>query len=203
MEKRSSAPPPEPTAVLRGHETAVNAVALHVPPLSASTSTSTAPSQPLLVSGDAGGAVWLWSLRTKRRLRGEPTAHSAPGGLKRATNAEGEGGVLQVAFAEGGQRVLTQGRGQRSCVKLWDTERLGTGGGDAATLSTFPVASLAFCKLSPLEYKSRSAGTRCRPPLQTKHYVLTPLAQMRMRKRDRACLPSTARRWAEGRRAKQ
>jgi WD40 repeat protein len=167
MEKsgRKAAPPPEPTAVLRGHETAVNAVALCVPPPSA------APQQPLLVSGDAGGAVCLWSLRTKRRLQVEPTAHSLTSG-RRATAAsgsegEGEGGVQQVAFVASGQQVLTQGRGYSSCVKLWATERLGTGGGSGST-ATFPVATLAFCKLAVLE-RSSSSGTYCLTTLASGH----------------------------------
>lgn len=67
--------------------------------------------------------------------------------------------MLQVALVEGGRRVLSQGRGPGSRIRLWATERLGCSSSfTAACEAAFPVASLAFCKLSVLEDGDGSGG---------------------------------------------
>lgn len=129
--RSTSAKPPEPLGVLRGHGAPVNSVGF----LSAST----------IVSGAGDGAVKIWDLKSRRELAMNPTAHSNAGVLHTA--------ALRGAAASE-QKFVTQGRD--GFVKLWDTQAFGAA---AEPLAKFYCRSYSFTKFATLRWPGNDAAS--------------------------------------------
>ena len=103
-------PPPEPTAILRGHRHDVSVLTFAV------------DDADVLYSGDVGGNLLLWSLRTRR-------ARSTIG------HAHGDKGIVGILSLPGA-RLLTTGRD--GTVRMWDVA-------SEAPTAVVPTGSGHFC----------------------------------------------------------
>uniref|UniRef100_A0A8C0XHY6 Guanine nucleotide-binding protein subunit beta-like protein 1 n=1 Tax=Castor canadensis TaxID=51338 RepID=A0A8C0XHY6_CASCN len=114
-------PPPDPQFVLRGTQSAVNAVHF--------SRGSQAQECPLLFSGSQSGLVHIWSLQTRRAV----------------TTLDGHGGqsVTWLQLLPQGSQLLSQGRDQRLC--LWDLAE-----GRNAVVDSVHLESVGFCRSSVL-----------------------------------------------------
>eukprot|EP00039_Didymoeca_costata_P033395 m.42162 g.42162 ORF g.42162 m.42162 type:complete len:325 (+) comp9850_c0_seq2:141-1115(+) len=109
--------PPKPLCVLRGHEEGVSAVNFH--------SRSNSSLAPLILSGDTGGSVKIWDMKT-RRVFASTRAHSD--------------GVLNVLHATGkAEGILSHGK--KGDINLWDL-----GQGSLVPVWQKQVGGIAFCK---------------------------------------------------------
>uniref|UniRef100_A0A8C0W3C8 Guanine nucleotide-binding protein subunit beta-like protein 1 n=1 Tax=Castor canadensis TaxID=51338 RepID=A0A8C0W3C8_CASCN len=116
-------PPPDPQFVLRGMQSAVNAVHL--------SRRSQAQECPLLFSGSQSSLVQIWSLQTRKAV----------------TMLDGHGGqsVTWLQFLPQGSQLLSQGRDQRLC--LWDLTE-----GTNTVVDSVHLESVGFCRSSVLAY---------------------------------------------------
>ncbi|XP_035870474.1 guanine nucleotide-binding protein subunit beta-like protein 1 isoform X3 [Phyllostomus discolor] len=114
-------PPPDPQFVLRGTQSAVQALHFH--------EGAQGQGHPLLLSGSLSGLVHIWSLQTRRAL----------------TTLDGHGGqcVIWLQTLPQGPQLLSQGRDLRLC--LWDLAE-----GRNAVVDSVGLESVGFCKGSLL-----------------------------------------------------
>ncbi|KAJ2777134.1 Astra associated protein 1 Asa1 [Coemansia javaensis] len=107
----------QPDFVFRGHRAAVNSVHFFA-------------EDRLLVSGDQGGAVAVWSMPLRRQLAGAAAAHA--------------GAVLAVSSAGAGT-VISQGRD--NALRVWALQA-GEFAGELRLAAEVPVDSMSFCKFA-------------------------------------------------------